>query len=285
MEDNLNLQTSPHRIIVASDIHDGHIDWYGVPTHERMARFVADMQAEYERAPYDMILFLGDYSLDHWAYDRGGSWLNDGVSRTAAFMHDVAAKLPAPYYMIPGNHEQYGDAKWLEITGFHRQFSVVWQGILFLMLDTFGGNLDPTAHSDGTYTGMDCTFARAEMAKYPDLPVVLCSHFFNFHMEPRSEEQAVYNDPRVILLLAGHIHRSDILVTPQAGGRKPMLWTGNYSYSAMKPEIDSMWGYRDVWVDDNRLISNYIVSENDVTMDGAPVHIPHAIRDTIRIMK
>ena len=52
------------RIILASDIHHCHVTWYGVSSEERMERLVTHLNDEYERNPYDVILFLGDYSLD-----------------------------------------------------------------------------------------------------------------------------------------------------------------------------------------------------------------------------
>ena len=93
-------------VIVCSDVHLCHIDWYGCPAEKRLQYMVEELNLRYRQQPYEKILFLGDYSLDHWAWDRGGSVLNDGVSNTANFIRDFASRLDAPYAMIPGNHEQ-----------------------------------------------------------------------------------------------------------------------------------------------------------------------------------
>ena len=46
--------------------------------------------------------------------------------------------------MIAGNHEQYGDAKWREITGFPRSFTVECGNYVFILWDSYGADLDPT---------------------------------------------------------------------------------------------------------------------------------------------
>ena len=100
------------RIILASDIHHCHVTWYGVSSEERMERLVTHLNDEFERDPYDVILFLGDYSLDFWEWDIKGCYINEGKSYTRTFVDMYAPRLRAPYMMIAGNHEQYGEAAW-----------------------------------------------------------------------------------------------------------------------------------------------------------------------------
>lgn len=109
------------RIIVCSDVHYCHIDWYGVSCSDRLNKMVQDINDYKLKKYYEKILFLGDYSLDFWAWDIGGSYVRDGISNTSNFIDKIASKLDAPYYMLPGNHEQYGNKKWKEITGNNRQ--------------------------------------------------------------------------------------------------------------------------------------------------------------------
>ncbi|MBP3323519.1 MAG: hypothetical protein J6M16_04935 [Clostridia bacterium] len=54
------------RVLVASDIHLCHVDWYGMENSKRVKRFIEDVKKEYEKDPFEMLLLLGDYSLDHW---------------------------------------------------------------------------------------------------------------------------------------------------------------------------------------------------------------------------
>ena len=82
-------------------------------------------------------------------------------------MEKYVRRLPAPWMMIAGNHEQYGEEKWHEITGCSRQGAVTVGDWLFVMLDGFGKDLDPDFHSDGTFTPIDVSFVRAQMEKYP----------------------------------------------------------------------------------------------------------------------
>ena len=107
-----------------------------------------------------------------------------------------------------------------------RRFSAVAGGVLFVLDDTFGANLDPTEHSDGTYRGADAAWIAEEMAKYPDLPTVLMAH----HFEPARESEEfsrLVESPRVRLLLSGHVHTADVS-HPFA---KPLIHAGQYSYS------------------------------------------------------
>ena len=130
------------RILIVSDTHNCHLDWYGVPTDERMKRMVRDINAEYRKDPFEMILFLGDYSLDHWKWNIKGSWLAQGRSYTAEFIEKYLRDLPpVPYYMIAGNHEQYGNEKWREITGCDRSLHVLLDDYLFILWDSYGADL------------------------------------------------------------------------------------------------------------------------------------------------
>ena len=73
------------RVILMSDIHYCN-DWYGITPEMKREMLCADLEREYERYPYDALLLLGDYSLDHWAWDTKGSYLTKGVSNTKKFV-------------------------------------------------------------------------------------------------------------------------------------------------------------------------------------------------------
>ncbi|CDE06161.1 metallophosphoesterase [Anaerotruncus sp. CAG:390] len=249
------------RIIIASDAHFCHIDWYGVPTRERIERMARDLNAEYERDPYEFILFLGDYSLDHWKWLIKGSYLARGICNTTDFINTCCCDLPTPYYMIAGNHEQYGDAKWREITGFPRSFTVECGNYVFILWDSYGADLDPTEHSDGTYTPMDIEGMRKIMNSYPGKKFILCSHHVYITKES-SELGNFLADPDILCLFAGHNHCSNIAELPAGDGIKNLLRTGNYSYSGMKKDtLRCMWGFRDLYLGDHSLRSAYLVQE------------------------
>ena len=140
-------EKSEYRVLLASDIHNNNqLNWYGVSNEKRMEMFVSAVNAEHEKQPFDLILLLGDYSLDFWVH--GGSVLNNGQSNTEDFVKNIASKFPAdvPVFYLPGNHEQYGNKAWKKITGNDRFGTVVLGDNVFVMLDTFAGNLDPTGN-------------------------------------------------------------------------------------------------------------------------------------------
>ena len=109
------------RVLIATDIHYCHFDYGGMHRDEKVKFLVKQIKEEYEREPFECILMLGDFSLDHWKWQVQGSWLKEGRSYTAEFIEGYCKELPAPCYMIAGNHEQYGEEKWRELTGGARE--------------------------------------------------------------------------------------------------------------------------------------------------------------------
>lgn len=91
-------------------------------------------------------------------------------------MKKYCSRFPQKTYLIPVNHEQYGNEKWKEITGFDREFSVVYGNYVFVMLDTFAGELDPTENSDGVYTGINIDLLKEVLQNHPDKKIILCAH-------------------------------------------------------------------------------------------------------------
>jgi len=272
------------RILIASDIHWCHMDWYGVPTKERVARFFRHVEEEYEKDPFSALLLLGDYSLDHWKWNIKGSWLANGVSYTkkmADAMLPRFAKLGIPIAMIAGNHEQYGETLWQELTGHTRTDHVVVDDLLFILPDTFGGDLDPAEHSDGTYVGVDVDFVEELMARYPTHKVILCAHHFAPQRESEAFRTLVRENDRILCLFGGHVHRSNIVPLGEAWGNKTLLYTGHYSYNDGKngPVTHCMWGFRDLVVEENTLTSRYITPENDIVEKDTPIHHPYGTQD------
>lgn len=266
------------RILLISDVHNCHKDWYGVTNAERMERFIKHLHEEHARAPYEMILFLGDYSLDFWEWDELGCYVDHQESRTREFVEKYLSRLPAPWYMVAGNHEQYGEEKWREITGCSRQSAVTVGDWLFILLDSFGANLDPGFHSDGTFTPIDVPFVRAQMEKYPDHRVVLCSHHFDWDRET-ADGRTLLQDERIVCLFSGHVHRSRIVDC----GCKKLCWTGNYSYSGERNPLDCPWGFREAVLTGASLVTRYITPENEIELDGKKIIVSYGTQDEITI--
>lgn len=275
---------SPKRYLIASDIHWCHLDWYGVPTEERMARFVRHVKEEYEKEPFEALLLLGDYSLDHWKWNIKGSWLAEGKSYTKVFTDRVVSQLKqlgVPIAMIAGNHEQYGEVLWHEITGYARRDFVVCDDVLFILPDTFGAELDPTEHSDGKYCPADVAYIREIMAQYPDKRVILCAHHFAPAAESEEFRALVRDEARILCLFGGHVHKSDVVELGDEWGGKALLYTGNYSYNTGKEENAqvSMWGFRDLILSDGTLTSRYITPENAIVLNGQEIVHPYGVQD------
>lgn len=276
-------QPNRRRVMLVSDVHLCHIDWYGMRCEDRLERMIAHLCEEYERDPYEMILFLGDYSLDFWVWDIQGSYINQRVSRTQEFVERFASRLPSPWMMIPGNHEQYSEEKWREITGQSRRGCWATDGWLFILLDSFAADLDPSVHSDGTFTPIDVDFVRAKMAEYPDHRVILCAHHFDFDRETDAGRELV-RDKRIACLFSGHVHMSDIVVLPPELGGKRIIRTGQYSYTHADPVSDSMWGFREVILTGDSLTTRYITPENTVCIEGQEITVPYGTQDEFSML-
>ena len=250
------------KIILMSDIHYRCADYYGRTGEEIAELLCDDLNAEYIKEPYDALLLLGDYSLDHWVWGKGGTYLNHGISNAELFANKYLSRI-APngvtVKMMPGNHEQYGEELWNKLTGHHRNSHAVIGDILFILTDTFGGDLDPTVHSDGTYTGANVVNVKELMARYPDKKVILCSHWFEMSAESTEFCELLRTEDRILCLFCGHNHKSRVDSTGEENGSKPILYTGNYSYSGEKNNVECLPGYRRLEIDESVISSCYVV--------------------------
>ena len=273
------------RFLVVTDTHYCHeteynqIRYGNITNDEKATRIIAQIEKEYQREPFSMIFFLGDYSLDHWFWDTKGSYLTKGVSYTELFLKKYMQNLPAPYLMIPGNHEQFGEEKWREITGMGRTSHAVFDDILFVLWDSYGENLDPEEHSDGTYTPIDVPYVRGLMAKYPDKKVVLLSH--HFVPNGSQEESELISDERVICLFQGHTHTAHVDTLPASYKNKKCIHSGGWSH--LTPETEVPWGVRDIVIEDNTLTSHFFVDAFTFHNGGQEYHIEERISEKVEI--
>jgi len=276
------------RLIMASDIHYCEGGWYGLDRARKGQNFVRDLACEYEADPYDALLLLGDYSLDHWVWGTQGTYLTKGLSETKLFVEEVLGQI-APdgveVRMIAGNHEQYGEENWEKLTGFKRRDHLVCGDILFILCDTFGGDLDPTTHSDGTYVGVNVAEVKELMARYPDKKVILCAHWFHIQAESEEFRELLRSEERILCLICGHMHISRILSTGEENGSKPILSTGHYSYSGEKEALRCLNGYRELIIDETAISSAYVVPSHTYTVEGVTFTNLGTRQDEIRILK
>ena len=268
-----------------SDIHYCN-EWYGITPEIKREMLCADLEREYEEDPYQALLLLGDYSLDHWAWNTKGSYLTHGISNAKRFVEHCLPRM-APsgveVRMIAGNHEQYGEALWQKLTGFNRKDHLVCGSVLFILLDTFGGDLDPVEHSDGTYIGANMADLRVLMARYPDKKVILCAHWFDMQKETDEFRSFIAQEPRILCLFCGHNHISKVVSTGEEYGNKPIIYTGHYSYSGDMNPVHCLNGYREVLIMEDGITSKYIVPSHTYTMEAVKFTTEYAEQDDVEI--
>ena len=232
------------RLVLVTDIHHCHGDWYETQSDDRMNLLCSCLKEAHEQKPFDAIVTLGDYSLDFWKYQVGGSWLwNPPVSYTDDFVKKYVPQMPAPFYMIPGNHEQYGHEDWLRITGKPREYVIVYGDYVLVMLDTFAGELDPKVHSDGCYTGINAELLSAVLEDYPEKKIILCAHDIYLERESEEARRLICESRQILCAFTGHTHRENTLLLPDAWRNLPVFYCGDFSYN-LGARRQKNWGYR-----------------------------------------
>ena len=265
-----------YRILLTSDIHCTHLlEWYGTSYRDRMQHWVDSVLAEHEKQPFDLIVILGDVSLDFWEHQGGGSYINQNRSTTDEFVKDFVSQLPddVPVFMLAGNHEQYGPDDWLAITGNERQGAFVLGDQLFVFVDTFAGELDPDYHHDGKYMGVDMDFVNEQLALHPDKDVWLIGHYFNVDAESDAFCQLLGENDRIRGLFQGHTHQCVPINLGDQYGGLTIAQTGNFSYTKATDVVGSFWGFRDLVIGEEGASSRYIIVESDAVIDGEQTHI------------
>lgn len=271
--------TERKRLLLLSDIHYCQEEYGGISREEKVERLLAQIDAEHKKEPFERILFLGDYSLDHWVWNVKGSWLTEGKSYAKEFAERYCGRLPAPYYLLPGNHEQFGEELWEKFTGCKRSAIFPVGDYLLVLWDSYGANLDPTEHSDGTYTPIDVAAVRAQMDAHPNKKVLLCSHLF--YPTFRKEEMELITDPRVVCLFQGHTHYSGVLTLPKEYGSKKLIQTG--SWASIGPGGNTAWGIRELILEPDRVATSYLVAEQTLYRNGVAYTQSERIQDTVEI--
>ena len=232
------------RIIIITDIHNCHFEWHDTKNEDRMELMCEMLEKEYGIKNFDAILALGDYSLDYWKWNEKGSYMWDPpVSRTDEFMKKYYTRFPAKTYIIPGNHELYSNEEWIYFTGFPREYSVVYGNYVFVMLDTFAGDLAPKEHSDGVYSGINVELVKDVLARHPDKKVILCTHDLVVSKESEETAELIRNEKRIICAFAGHTHKDNTVILPDAWRNMCVFYCGDFSYNGGRQK-EKNWGYR-----------------------------------------
>ena len=244
MKEFIVESTPAKRILIVTDVHNCHLHWYDTTTCDRLNFMCQALCAEYEKRPFDCILSLGDYSLDFWQHGEGGSYLwEKPVSNTQNFVQTYVEKLPKRLFMLPGNHEQYGDKDWEKITGYPREYAVVYGNNVFVMADTFGGNLDPKHHHDGVYTGVNPALLTEVLRAHPDKKIFLCAHDFIPALESPQTQKIICENKQIVCAFTGHTHRDNTVILSDEWRNMPVFYCGDFSYNLAR-DREKNWGYR-----------------------------------------
>lgn len=261
-------QLSDLRVLITSDIHCTDLqEWYGTNYRTRMQHWVDSILKEHKENPFDLIVINGDISLDYWIH--GGSVITKGKGTSKIFVDEYLSQLPddLPYFILPGNHEQYSDSEWFEITGNHRSGYMEVGGRLFIFLDNFAGNLDPKENHDGVYTKTDVKYINDLMEKYPQRDVFLIAHHFDASAESSEFKKLVKENDRIKGLFSGHTHKTAVIELGADWGNKTLAQTGNFAYFKDSAK-ESFWGFRELIVTEKDCYSQYIITESEATVDG-----------------
>lgn len=287
------------RVIVTSDMHYSMLQqynsYYGVARGPRMQHWVDAIKAEHEKDPIDLIIINGDVSFDH--IFEHGSYTKYKVKDTQFFVNDYVSQLRAlgiPVFVMAGNHEQYNNEQWKEMTGNDRQCSFAIEGNLFIMLDTYATTLEPNYADDAEYTPVDVDYVKSEMAKYPDHKVWLIAHYFDKNVESDAFKTLLKTEGRIKGLFAGHTHQNSAIKLGSDFGGKTIAQTGNFSYTYytalpnggeinMADVKNSFWGFRDLTITPEAAISNYIIAETEgATVNGTAISLKRRTVEMIR---
>lgn len=206
----------------------------GYTQKERMDFMMACIEKEHRESPLDAILIPGDLSIDDYDFRCLPRNYCDGLKK------DYLDRLPVPYHVMPGNHDSYPDVLWHKVFGEHRQFSVVVNGILFLMADTYAKT--PAWSASGSpYVPVDLGWVESEMEKHPDLPTFIVAHYFNPRAEGERFSAFLAQNSRIRGLVMGHTHRFEVIENNPAFGGKPVFDIGGFSYYT-RP-TDGVWDF------------------------------------------
>ncbi len=219
----------------------------GMTQKEKLSKLMSDIRAEHEKEPLDMILILGDLSVDD--YDLRN--LPDNYC--AKFKSEIMDMLPCPAFALPGNHDSYPDSIWKEIFGYSREHSVKIGNNVFLMLDTFK-NLPAKGACGSKYSGIDREFIKKELSKYSgDENVFICTHYI------KPDEEELSEIKNLVCLFRGHTHESELL---DFHG-KPLFDIGGYGYNGVALGggkytfniffENCAWGYNMLEIEDDKI--------------------------------
>lgn len=274
----MNENTAPtakkeYRVLFASDTHylsGGNLPnihhWGGrISCDDRAQQWVDALLEEHHRRPFDMILLLGDYSLDWWG-DQG-TWQKEGFSDAGKFFEKYMSQLPGdvPIYIMAGNHECYTDEQWKALSGYSRQGVITLGDNVFILIDTFGGEGLGDKNSEVGYGGPDVAHVKAQIEKYPGYNVYLCGH----RLYEDAFADLIADNDRIRAAIYGDTHRTIAWQATFGGNTVAVAETGQFSYPGINEELHGWnWGFRELLITEDSAVSNYIIARHRYEENG-----------------
>ena len=244
-----------YRVFLSSDVHSGHV-YYNFDPEQRLQEYVDFVNAEHKKQAFDLMIFMGDYSLDYWI--NGGTVLHQDRRDAKTFVDKWVSQLPdVPKFFLAGNHEQYSDEEWQAITGNARSGCVKLGDNTFVLLDAFAGDLDPKKDADGTYVNLDYTAIQTAVDENPNGNVWVMAHFIDHGGESANFKRTIANNDAVRGMFMGHRHSRDLIQAGAAYGNKVIAQTGNFADSRNEGCI---WGFRDLIITGKSAVSRYLIA-------------------------
>ncbi len=281
-----------YRILITSDMHYTSLSsYYGVGNDARLQFWVDGILAEHEKDPFDLIVILGDMSLDYWGWNGGGTYQRSPrKSETKIFMDKFVSQLPddVPTLVLPGNHELYTNDMWKTITGNNRNESFVLGNNLFIIPDSFAGAVNPSyqggGKNDSPYKALDMNFIRNALDAHPECTnVFLLSHHFDLSQESEEFKKLLKTDKRIVGLFSGHTHSTDVIDLGAEYRNLSILQTGNFAANGTKNTANFSWGYRDIVITKQNIVSNYIMPDSEYYVSGTKYVSTRNIKSTLTL--
>lgn len=280
-----------YRILITSDMHYTSLcNYYDVDKDVRLQYWVDGILAEHKKNPFDLIVILGDMSLDYWAYNGGGSWQrNPKVSDSKEFVDKYVSQLPedVPTLVMPGNHELYTNKKWKEITGNNRDEYFALGENLFIIPDSYAGAIDPIYQAglnDAPYKPVNMTFIQNALDAHPECTnVFLLSHQFDLSQESKEFKNLLKNDERIVGLFSGHTHYKAAIDLGTEYRNLKHIKTGNFASTSTQDKANFFWGYRDIIIANNNIVSKYIVAKSEYFVNGKKYTSECTYTDSVRL--
>ena len=277
-----------YRVLFTSDTHylsGGRLPqihhWGGmISCEDRAQQWVDAVLAEHRLQPFDLILLLGDYSLDWWG-DQG-TWQQEGVSDAKIFFEKYLSQLPkdVPVYIMAGNHECYTDAQWQALSGYGRQGAVTLGDNAFIMIDAYQSPALGDKNTEVGYIGPDLAYTRQQLERYPNHNIYLCGH----RLYETAFADLIAENHRIKAVMYGDTHRSIAWQATFGENTVAVAESGQFSYPGINEVLHGWnWGFRDLLITETGALSRYIVAAHRYEENGEIRCVERRITNQIAI--